>query len=393
VLTGSRPADPAASVAHGFAGRFGGAPDALVRAPGRVNLIGEHTDYNGGFVLPMGIDRAVWIALRRSRDRIVRVASLDYGEEVAFSLDALERKGTGWVEYLKGVAWVMEAEGHRLAGWEGVVAGDVPIGAGLSSSAALEVACARAFALVADLTWEPLRMALLAQRAENAWIGVNCGGMDQVISAIAVPGEASLIDCRSFESVNVPFPAGTAVAVLDTGTRRGLVTSEYNLRRRQCEDAARFFGVPALRDVSLSQVEEAVDRLDPAVARRARHVVTENARTVDAAAAMRQGDAHRLGELMNLSHCSLREDFEVSSPELDVMVEVARALPGCFGSRMTGGGFGGCAIALVDRSAADAFMERAAARYARATGLTPACYLTGASGGASVVLDPRCRRG
>lgn len=371
-----------------FSERFGAAPTVLVRAPGRVNLIGEHTDYNDGFVLPLGIDRGVWIALSPRADAQVEVSSVDFDEVARFDLHKLEHGGPAWSEYLKGTASALANAGHRLSGWSGVIASDVPIGAGLSSSAAVELATARAFATVSDIDWDPAAMALLAQQAENEWVGVNCGIMDQMISAVGRDGHAMLIDCRSLGVRPVPIPAGAVVVIMDTSTRRGLVDSAYNERRAQCETAAAFFGVPALRDVGLQMFEDRADDLDGLTARRARHVVTENARTVAAAEAMIRGDSVTLGRLMNESHASLRDDFEVSSDALNTMVEVAQQQPGCFGARMTGAGFGGCAVALVERDRASVFAVSIAEEYERHVRLTPQIYVTGASDGAAVVLIP-----
>jgi galactokinase len=355
----------------------------VVRAPGRVNLIGEHTDYNDGFVLPLAIDRAVWIALRPGPDRQVVAHSLDFSDTLTFSLDQITRSNAGWAEYVKGVAWVLQEAGFALRGWEGVIAGDVPVGAGLSSSAALELAVARAFAAASDLPWEPARMAKLGQRAENEWVGVRCGIMDQMISATGRAGHALLIDCRTLQTEAVPFPPGTTVVVLDTATRRGLVDSAYNERRVQCEAAARTFGVAALRDVSAACFAAEAHRLDEVTRRRAKHVVTENERTLQAADAMRRGDAVALGLLMNASHASLRDDFAVSSRELDVMIECGQKHPACLGIRMTGAGFGGCAVALVHREQVEAFTSSVAASYQAATGKTPIVYICAATDGAS----------
>ena len=368
-----------------FTRRLDGAPTLVARAPGRVNLIGEHTDYNDGFVLPMAIDRAVWIALRPRDDGRVTLHSLDFGESMTFDPTAPEHRDDGWAEYVRGVAWSLGEAGHALAcGWEGVVAGDVPLGAGLSSSAALELAVARAFASACGLPWEPAAMARLAQRAENEWVGVNSGIMDQMISAAGRAGHALLIDCRSLDTRAVPLPAGTSVVILDTGTRRGLVHSAYNERRAQCEAAARAFGVPALRDVDVETFERRARELDPDTRRRARHVVTENARTLRAADALERGDAAEVGWLMDASHVSLRDDFEVSRQELDVIVELARAQPGCHGARMTGAGFGGCAVALVDADAAERLAREVSHRYTAAFGLAPSVYVCAAAEGASV---------
>jgi len=374
-----------ARVSQQFVQRWGGPPALVVRAPGRVNLIGEHTDYNAGFVLPMAIDRAIWIALRPGHDDRVSVYSLDFDEAASFRLSALRRENAGWLEYLKGVAWSLQQAGYQLRGWQGVLAGDVPVGAGLSSSAALEVATARAFAAVSQLTWEPAVMAPLCQRAENEWVGMNCGIMDQLISAAGKAGHALLIDCRSLDSRPVPLPPGSAVVVLDTATRRGLVDTAYNERRRQCEDAARQFGVPALRDVSLQQFEARAEALEPVTRRRARHVISENERVLQAVAAMERGDAVELGRLMDASHVSLRDDFEVSSDALNAIVECARAVEGCYGARMTGAGFGGCAVALVRAELAERFAGQVAADYQARTGLTPAIYICQATDGAQVL--------
>jgi galactokinase len=378
-----------AKVVGEFERRFESPPTYVVRAPGRVNLIGEHTDYNDGFVMPMAIDRAVWIALRARGDRRVVGDSLDLDQNVTFDLERIDQQHHGWGDYVKGVAWALKDAGYALEGWEGVVTGDVPIGAGLSSSAALEMASIRAFGAVSGFAWEAAKLARIGQRAENEWVGVSCGIMDQLISAAGVEGHALLIDCRSLEVQPAPLPPETAVVVLDTTTRRGLVDSVYNERRAQCEEAARVFGVPALRDVSVEQFYAREDELDDPAKSRARHVVTENARTLDAVDAMRRRDAPALGKLINASHTSLRDDFEVSSRELNVIVECAQKQTDCFGARMTGAGLGGCAVALVRAEAADAFGEAVAVCYERATGLAPNVYVSSATNGAEVEVVNR----
>jgi galactokinase len=370
-------------VTSAFAARFGGEPEVVVRAPGRVNLIGEHTDYNDGFVLPMAIDRAIWIALRARDDSVVEIHSLDFDDEQTFDIARLHRGDAGWLEYIKGTAWTLVEAGYEPQGWEGVVAGDVPAGAGLSSSAALELATLRAFSVVSRIPWEPAAMARLGQKAENEWVGVNCGIMDQMISAAGKEGHALLIDCRTLDLRPVPLPDGVVVVIMDTATRRGLVESAYNERRRQCEEAARAFGARALRDVSLEDFEARAAELDPVTRRRARHVITENDRTLQAARVMQEGDARRLGQLMDASHESLRVDFEVSSDALDRIVCIARAQAGCFGARMTGAGFGGCGVALVDAGHADTFTATVTRAYQDETGLEPRLYVTGAHPGAS----------
>src|SRR5437867_12031103 len=367
-----------------FEHRFGAPPARVARAPGRVNLSGDPTDYKHGCVLPMAIGGAVWMAFRRRGDERVSLCSLDYGENAVFARDDGAVRAGGWVEYVRGVAWALRAAGAKTRGWEGVASGDVPVGAGLSSSAALELASARIFADVGGLAWDPSAMARLAQRAENAWVGVNCGIMDQLISASGTAGHALLIDCRSLVTRSVPIPTGAAVVVLDTATRRGLVDSQYNERRLQCERAAAFFGVPALRDVDMAAFRSRSSDLDAVTRRRARHVVTENARTREAADSLERGDVREVGRLMNLSHDSLRDDFEVSRHELDIMVDLAQARPECHGARMTGAGFGGCAVALVERSSVSRFAREVASAYLQAAGLRPAVYVCSASEGASV---------
>ena len=367
-----------------FAQRFGAPPSVVVRAPGRVNLIGEHTDYNDGFVMPMAIDRATWIALRPRADDTVILQALDHGESLTFNLKDFQRDAMTWREYPKGVTHMLKEAGYPLRGWEGVTACDVPMGAGLSSSASYELAIARAFSAVAGFAWDAPRMAVLCQKAENEWVGVKCGIMDQMISAVGEKDKAVLIDCRDLSRKPAPLPAGTAVVIMDTMTRRGLVDSAYNERRQQCHAAAAHFGVKALRDVTMNVFQSRAGELDPVVCKRARHVISENERTVSAVAAMTNGDAAALGQLMNTSHDSLRDDFEVTNHELNVIVDVARQQAGCFGARMTGAGFGGCAVALVAAPQAQTFAARVAEGYARKCGRQPAIYVTLATAGASL---------
>ena len=375
---------PRERVVREFAQRFGGAATLVARGPGRVNLIGDHTDYNDGFVLPLAIDRAVWIALRPRGDGRVAVHSLDFGETKEFDPTNGSRNGAGWVEYVRGVAWALRTSGRAVCGWEGVAMGDVPVGAGLSSSAALELAAARAFAASCGIGWHATEMARVAQRAENEWVGVNCGIMDQLISAAGQAGHAMLIDCRTLETRAVPVPPEAVVVVLDTATRRGLVGTAYNERRAQCEAAAKVLGVPALRDVDRATLERRAGDLNSVTRRRARHVVTENERVLACAAALAEGDLPTVGRLMAESHESLRDDFEVSRHELDIMVDLASATTGCHGARMTGAGFGGCAVALVDAARADEFCATVERGYRKATGLRPALYRCAAAEGASV---------
>jgi len=367
-----------------FVEHFGALPQWVVRAPGRVNLIGEHTDYNDGFVMPLAIDRAVWIALRPRPDRRVVVRSIDFDDSGEFLLDQLRPSEQRWLEYIKGVAWSLAEDGLALSGWEGIVTGDVPAGAGLSSSAALEVAAARAFAAAAAIPWDAKAMAVRCQRAENRWVGMNCGIMDQMISACGRAGHAVLIDCRSLELSPAPLPDDVSVVVLDTGTRRGLVDSQYNARRADCEAACAALGVKALRDATLQLLDERRASLSETAFRRARHVISENERTVRAAEAMRSGDVDALGLMLGESHRSLRDDYEVSSPALDAIVDAATAHPACLGARMTGAGFGGCAVALVRSVEAADFARRTAARYRDQTGFDAVVHVCRATDGAAV---------
>lgn len=378
--------NPRERVQRAFEVRFRSSPEFVVRAPGRVNLIGEHTDYNDGFVLPMAIEHAVWIALRPRRDQQVLIHSLDYEQTVSYSVKGFRHGKKRWGEYIKGVTRALKKKGYPLTGWEGIMCGNVPIGAGLSSSAATEMAAASAFAVAGGLDIPAREMALAGQHAENEWVGVNCGIMDQMVSAAAREGHALFLDCRTLETEDVPMPAGVSVVIMDTSTRRGLVGTAYNERRAQCEAAARHFGVPALRDVSPSLLAEGGAGLDDVTLRRARHIVTENERVLSAVQAMRQGDGARLGALFNASHASLRDDFEVTNTALNQIVEAATAQPGCLGARMTGAGFGGCAVALVIEDQAEGFAGALKEAYRAASGYEAATYICTPAQGAGRVF-------
>ncbi len=372
-----------------FASYFNSESQILVRAPGRVNLIGEHTDYNDGFVLPMAIDRAVWLALRPRDDRTVRLFSLDLEADSAFELDSLT-KGSDWIEYPKSIAYELMKAGYELRGFDAVMTGDVPRGAGLSSSAAVELAIARAFAAVSGIEWDAPKMAKLSQKAENEWVGVNCGIMDQMASAACKEGHALFLDCRSLEIQHAPLPNGVSVVILDTSTRRGLVGSAYNERRNQCEEAARWFGVKALRDVSVEEFERKTKEesgLNKVSLKRARHIITENARVLEAVEVMKAGNVKRLGELFNASHDSLRDDFEVTNDALNVMVDCAREQVSCYGARMTGAGFGGCAVALVKEENAAEFVNAVSEAYRQRSNMEAAVYVCKPSEGASLIQE------
>lgn len=351
-----------------FNTKFGDEPEALVRAPGRVNLIGEHTDYNAGYVLPMTIDRELWVAFRRRSDRVVRVRSEAFVDDAEIDLDLLHR-GEGWSEYLKAVAWVLQQRNVPLHGWEGIIASSLPMAAGLSSSAALTTAAVTIFLHIAGTTMSSTDTARAAQEAENAWVGVRAGIMDPLAITSAVPGHAALIDCRSLDTRLLPVWDTARFVVLDTGTRRSHTDTSYNDRRARCEAAARRLGVPSLRDAELADLEQVAADLPQETLRCARHVITENRRTLEAAEALKEGDVVRFGRLMQASHASLRDDFAVSSRPLDAMVESALEQPGCYGARLTGGGFAGAAVALVDAEHIEGFIAEVETAYREATGL------------------------
>ena len=282
-------------VIQAFQKEFGSDPVFITQSPGRVNIIGEHTDYNDGFVLPMAINYATWFALRPRQDRRVIICALDKNEKLDFDLDNFSKGKGRWQEYITGVAWALKEAGHKLKGWEGVFSGNVPIGAGLSSSAALELALARAFSLVSDLDWNPVQMAQICQKAENYWVGINSGIMDQMISACGKENYALMIDCKTLETKQVPLPENTQIVILDTATRRGLVDSAYNERRAQCEAVACHFDVGALREITQDQLVERAGILDLTLYKRAHHVISGNQRVLDAVKALNREMPKNLG--------------------------------------------------------------------------------------------------
>lgn len=365
-----------------FHKKFNTAPTHIVRAPGRVNLLGEHTDYNDGFVLPMAIEHAVWIALRPRDDEIVTIYAANFDKTQSFSLNNLE-KGKGWIEYIKGVAHGLQANGFALKGWDGVMLGNVPVGAGLSSSAAVENAASRAFSIASAFEWDAKRMALIGQHAEGEWVGVKGGVMDQMVSAAAQKGFAFFLDTRSLEIKHIPIPADVAVVIMDTSTRHSLVNSEYNTRSSECFEAAKKLDVPALRDADMALLNEKRTSLREVVFRRARHVITENQRVLEAIEAMKANDLTTLGKLFNASHASLRDDFEVTNDALNQIVEVAQSQPGCYGARMTGAGFGGAAVAIVEQNQVDAFTQAVKTGYKQKSGLDAQLYVSLPSAGTS----------
>ena len=368
-------------------------PDAIrvVRAPGRVNLIGEHTDYNLGLVLPAAIDLEIRIALVPTDDRRVELVSGATGERAGFDLDAIGPRRGAWVDYVAGTAWALADVGIATRGLRGIIVSSLPTASGLSSSAALELASAWALADEPGGAVAPIELARTCQRAENAYVGVNCGLMDQFASACGVGGDAVLLDCRSLEFRPIALPLAThTLVVIHTGSTRSLTTSQYNVRRAQCEAAAaalaaRDPGVRSLRDVTPAMLPRIRELVGDDAFRRSRHVVTENARVMDTIEALATGDIAAVGRLWAASHASLRDDFEVVSPELDALVEIASAVPGVAAARMTGAGFGGCTINLVERGAVSALRTAVEARYQARTGLVPRVYAVDAVDGAGVV--------
>ena len=376
-----------------FRKRYGAEPTAVASGPGRVNLIGEHTDYNDGFVLPVALQRDVRFVFRPRNDRQVRVFSMEFGENYEFDLDNLSYNDAMlWTNYVMGVAWSLAEQGLTLTGIDAVMSGNVPRGSGLSSSAALEVATAQAFLAASGLlgVLDGATIARVAQRAENVFVGVNCGIMDQFISVLGAENHALLIDCRSLTYELVPMPGEAALVIGNTRASRSLASSAYNERRQECETGVALLraalpAITALRDVTSAELEQHRDLLPAVVYQRCRHVVSENERVGRMVAALRAGDLVQAGELMNASHESLRDDYAVSSPALDAMVAAMRSVPGCYGARLTGAGFGGCAVALVapgqEKAVADAIFEH----YPKATNIWPEVYMTHVSNGAQVV--------
>lgn len=363
----------------------------LFRAPGRVNLIGEHTDYNEGFVLPAAIRFSAWTAARPRDDDILTVRSEHFPGTREFSVRVPPSVRTGhWSDYVAGVLYAAMREGIRLRGADLVIRGEVPIGAGLGSSAALETVVALALLSLSNVQLDRTGIALLCQRAEREFVGVQVGIMDQFVSAHATEGAAILLDCRSLHFERKPLPAGAVIVICDTMKRHSLAAGDYNQRRREChegvEELSRHIpGVRALRDVTPELLDANERFLPPLIYRRCRHVVRENARVLLASRALDRREILRFGRLMYESHQSLRNDYEVSCPELDTLVRIASSLPGVYGARMTGGGFGGCTVNLVSEGDVENFRRRICSCYFAATRMEPAVYVTGAARGAEEI--------
>jgi len=373
-----------------FRARFG-TPAAICRAPGRVNLIGEHTDYNDGFVLPAAIDFYCWVGIAPRSDRRLFIHSENFDETVEVNLDSISSPGKNhWANYPVGVAWALQGTGKRLRGANLLISGDVPLGAGLSSSAAIEVAVGFALLRQSGLAIDLADLARLCQKAENEFVGARCGIMDQFIACHGKASFALLLDCRSLDFQMARLPAGVRLVICNTMVRHDLASGEYNRRRGECEEGVRALcmvlpDVRALRDVTIAQLENHCALLNPTVYSRCRHVITENERTKEAICALNSGNLRAFGRLMRDSHRSLRDDYDVSCKELDLMVEIASAQPGVIGARMTGGGFGGCTINLVESSAVEAFGQNVATKYHAQMGLQPEIYVSPAADGVQQV--------
>jgi len=369
-----------------FRARFG-MPATLYRAPGRVNLIGEHTDYNDGFVLPAAIQFYCWVAAASRDDNKLAIHSENFNQTMDVSFDFISPKGKGhWSNYPFGVAWTLRGAGKRLHGANLLIAGDVPLGAGLSSSAAIEVAVGFALLDQSGLVGDLSELARLCQKAENEFAGARVGIMDQFVSCHGRASHALLLDCRSLEFKPVKLPQDIQLVICNTMVKHEIASGEYNRRRAECEEGLRVLlkvlpEIRALRDVTLAQLETHRALLDPTVYSRCRHVVTENDRTQEAIRALNSENLSVFGGLMRESHRSLRDDYEVSCRELDLLVEIASAQPGVIGARMTGGGFGGCTISLVESASVNAFQKNVASRYHAQTGLKPEIYVSPAVDG------------
>ena len=380
-----------AKIKSQFTSRFNSEP-RIFRAPGRVNLIGEHTDYNDGFVMPFAIDRNTIVACRRRDDRRIEAVALDLNETATIDLDAEpKRLRHSWVDYVEGTARCVEEQFGRINGAELVISSDVPIGSGLSSSAALEISVGLALLSLSDIEVDRERLAFSAQKAEHEFAGTRSGIMDQFAATFSQAGSAMLLDCRSLERTQIPFEtAESTTVVVDSGVKHSLASSEYNKRREECEDGVERLKkhlpeIKALRDVSLEELEKYKSSLPDIVYRRCRHVVTENDRTLRAAEFFKRPDLDAAGRLMFESHESLRNDYEVSCAELDTLVDIASSVEGTYGARMTGGGFGGCTVNIVRKNAVANLTEAVKKAYAAKFGKEPEIYQFHAADGASEV--------
>jgi len=376
---------------------YGKDPQFLAAAPGRVNILGEHVDYNDGFVLPTAIDRATYLAFSPTKNGKYRIFAMDFGQISQFDnpsirekVDCEKKQLSDWAMYPAGVAWALLDEGLEVAGMDAVFCSDVPRGAGLSSSASVEMAFAMAWQTLGNWEIPPMHRALLGKKAENRYVGVNCGIMDQFASACGIADQLLYLDCRSLDWKTIGLPKEYSIVIADTSIRRELTGGEYNNRKQACDQAVEILSryilnVRSLRDVSRAAFEEFQDRLPDPVNKRARHVVEEIERTIKAVQLLERGNVIDFGELMFQAHASLRDLYEVSTPQLDTMVEIARNQPGCVGSRLTGAGFGGCTVSIVKQDQADDFCNEVKDNYFKKTGLLAELYITRPSDGAHLI--------
>lgn len=368
-----------------FSRHYAHSPALVAHAPGRVNLIGEHTDYNGGFVFPAAINFGTWVAASKRDDDSITITAMDYGDQVnQFSLNAIEYDETqGWANYVRGVVKVLKDAMPNVGGANLLVTGNVPQGAGLSSSASFEVALLKALSALYELPLDGVQAALLGQKAENTFVGCSCGIMDQLISAMGKTGNAMLLDCQSLAIEHSPLPSSHQIVIINSNVKRGLVDSEYNLRREQCEQGAAILGVSSLRDATPSMLENAKPDMPEVVYKRVKHIVTENARTLAASEALKKGDIETVSQAMAESHVSMRDDFEITVAPIDFLVEIINDFIGTSGGvRMTGGGFGGCVVALVPIDNVEAVKQLVADKYHDATGYHADVYVCTATQGA-----------
>ncbi|GBD57240.1 galactokinase [Gluconobacter wancherniae] len=381
---------PAIRVREGFEVRFGIEPELVVQAPGRVNLIGEHTDYNDGFVLPCAIDFQNTVAVSRRVDDQVHVVALEMNdEEDSFSLSEAVPPAAehGWSDYVRGAVEILRRRGYRLCGLNMAIAGNVPQGAGLSSSASLLVALITAMKLANNLSnLDAKQVAVAAREVETDYVGVNCGIMDQMISACGEDGHALKIDCRSLETTPVVLDPDLAILIVHSGVARGLVESEYNQRRKECEQAAAFFGAPALRDVSLKQLVDSKGKLAELPWKRAHHIITDSARVLESETALQSGNTKAIREIFSASHASMRDDFQITTPKIDELVEIVQdAISDKGGARMTGGGFGGCIVAVMKRDVLPAAIAAVQTHYIAPNGKPALCFACSPSQGAGQI--------
>ena len=389
--------NPVDQIAGSFRLKFGSTPAHVARAPGRVNLLGEHVDYNDGFVLPAAIDRATYVAFSRTAAQHSTLWAADLDQQAIFSLENLpEKQQTDasplpeWALYPAGVMWALQTENLATPNMEAIFSSNIPQGSGLSSSAAIEMAFMLAWQTLGGRVLPSMRRALLGQKAENKYVGVNCGIMDQFASACGVEHKLLLLDCRSLDWKTVPLPESVSIVIADTTIRRKLTSGEYNKRRSACEEAVQLLrqdlpDIKSLRDISVEDFNRFAGKLPGEIEKRARHVVEEIGRSKQAEALLEAGDVRSFGRLMNECHASLRDLYEVSCPELNAMADIAQSIQGCYGARLTGAGFGGCTVNLVANEHVNAFVETLSKKYQIQTGLSAEIYVTRASNGAELL--------